>query len=140
MRTCQKKGLVYHQTTAPVGIGNWIWLFYAMRLASLSHGNTVFNAVCEDDSRELRKHQILPWIVGHFNDSIAEEEIVPSKSALESACSGQQTASLKHMIPSIRRDLGHMAKSLVGIPKWHHQIDNNNISKDCSRVSKYRIR
>jgi len=121
------KGIGLPPKTAPVGTGNWIWLFYTMKLAALSHGNTVFNAVCEDDSQELRKEQILPWIVGLFNNS--NGEITPSKSALESACSGQQTASLSNMIPSIRRDLGYMAKSLVGIPKWHPQMKNNNTSQ-----------
>jgi len=124
------KGIGLPPKTAPVGTGNWIWLFYTMRLASLSHGNVNFNAVCEDDSLELRKHQILPWIVGHFNHSNAKEEIVPSKSALESACNSQQKVSLSNVIPPIRRDLGYMAKSLVGIPKWHHQMKNNNTSKN----------
>ena len=123
------KGIGLPPKTAPVGTGNWIWLFYAMRLASLSHGNVNFHVVCKDDSKALRKHQILPWIVGYFNDSNAEEEIVPSKSALESACSSQQKVSLRSMIPSIRRDLGYMAKSLVGIPKWH-PMENNNTSKN----------
>ena len=53
------KGIGLPPKTAPVGIGNWIWLFYTMRLSALSHGNVNFHAVCEDDSKALRKEQIL---------------------------------------------------------------------------------
>ena len=107
--------------THEVGTGNWIWLFYAMRLAARAHGNVDFNAKCADEDAERTREQlVIPWIIGHFGPdnegSVAAEQ---DESLLRQACGGQQKAPLWHMIPAMRRDLGIMAESLVGVPEWH---------------------
>ena len=110
--------------TSHIGTGNWLWLIYSMRLATIAHGNVDFHASCRDDSSHSRKRLVLPWVLGHFRPH-EDHSIAPSISLMKQACSGHLEAPFWHMIPALQRDLRRMAQVLVGMPEWYsNRLDN----------------
>ena len=102
-----------------MGTGNFILVFYALRLIAHALGHIDVSIRCSD-AEQTKKILVLPWLTGFFP---AVKHTVPvanrTKPTVEQACTHANQIALGYKIPAMRYDMRRMALALVGIPDEH---------------------
>jgi hypothetical protein len=95
------------------GTGNFLGLFYGMRLAAQVYQDVEIQFTCHD-AEQTRNHLILPWFTGVFPArSFRQKSRFPDLTP-QDVCGGVYQQPVGHMIHIIQQELRHMAVSLVG--------------------------
>ena len=95
------------------GTGNFLGLYYGMRLAAHVYENVEVHFTCHD-AEAMRNHLILPWMTGVFPARLPHQpSAFPDLTPRDKWCACH-LQPVGHMIPSIQKDLRRMAVALVG--------------------------
>jgi hypothetical protein len=101
-----------------LGTGNFIALFYGIRLAAHTYGNVDLFITC-DDAKDTKEDLILPWITGWFPARpLTLNSSIPI--TVQQACGSYATQPLAYMYSEIQHDLRKMAVGLMGVPSADH--------------------
>ena len=101
-----------------LGTGNFIALFYGIRLAAHMYGNVDLHIIC-DDANDTKNDLILPWITGFFPARpLTQNSSIPI--TVQQACGSYITQPLSYMYNEIQHDLRKMAIGLMGVPSSDH--------------------
>jgi hypothetical protein len=103
---------------ADAGTGNYLSLFYAIRLAAQVYSNVGFIFACPD-APETKRDLILPWITGSFPPR-APSTTSEYNASLAHVCGNYDVVPVAYMHKEIQRDLRKMAMALVGVPSSQH--------------------
>jgi hypothetical protein len=95
------------------GTGNFLGLFYGMRLAAHIYHNVEVQFTCHD-AEQTRNQLILPWLTGVFPARSTRQPSPFPDLTPQAACGGVYQQPVGHMIHIIQRELRYMAVSLVG--------------------------
>jgi hypothetical protein len=125
------------------GTGNWMYLYYTMRLVALAQRHTSILFTCTDYSfsKDLPKDLALPWLTGWFPfvNTTAWKEDYDEKfidvPTLEQACD-DNFQDLVPIIPIVQQDLRRLAIGLIGPSSGHpseiyareHLSDNDSMN------------
>jgi hypothetical protein len=103
------------------GTGNFIGVFYGMRLMTRVHQNVGLSITCTDASEDPAI-LILPWLTGWFPPRT--EPLSPDhalwQASQEQKCFNYQESPIAHLVHQIQHDFRRMAIGLVGIPGPDH--------------------
>jgi hypothetical protein len=99
---------------AGCGTGNFLQMFYGMRLAAEVYGDVELHFTCHD-AEETRNHLVFPWLTGFYparsrrNVPSAFPDVTP-----HDVCLGANLQPVGHMGKKMQQDFRYMAYSLVG--------------------------
>ena len=101
-----------------LGSGNFIALFYGIRMAAHVYGNVDLFIVC-DDANDTKNDLILPWITGYFPARPMDlNSSIPI--TVKEACGSYVNQPLAYMYNEIQHDLRRMTVGLMGVPTPEH--------------------
>ena len=105
-------------STSELGSGNFISVFYHMRMSALALGNVDIHVTCPD-AEQAKSQLVLPWFMGNFWGS-EHLSLWPTENrsmwSVEATCGGYDTSPISHMYQRIQYALRRMAVGLVGVP------------------------
>jgi len=97
--------------SSSIGTGNFLIVFYTLRLLARAHGNTDVLIQCSD-AEETKASLVLPWVTGKFEPSPGP---TPPR---EKACN--YLGFVGYLIEDLILEMRRMAVSLLGIPSSEH--------------------
>jgi hypothetical protein len=101
-----------------LGTGNYILLFYGIRLVARIHGDVDVSFICYD-AEEVKSSLVTPWLMGIFpGRPIEQSSEIPISS--QQMCKGYFMPPLTYIHKEIQHDLRKMAIGLMGIPGKDH--------------------
>jgi hypothetical protein len=104
--------------TSDAGTGNFLSLFYGLRLTARVFGNVDVIIQCSDAQKE-KENLILPWVTGWFPRRKEKPNVVlPSKTV---ACAGYEQLPIAYVVDEMRYELRRMAIALVGVPQHNKE-------------------
>ena len=105
-------------STSQLGSGNFISVFYHMRMSALALGNVDIHVTCPD-AEQVKTQLVLPWFMGHFWGS-EQLSLWPAENSsewsVEATCGNYDTSPISHMYQRIQYAVRRMAIGLVGVP------------------------
>ncbi|CAB9512350.1 expressed unknown protein [Seminavis robusta] len=105
------------------GTGNFVFLFYALRLAARTMGNADVLIQC-NDALDVAKDLILPWVMGFFPRTLHALPLsLRRPPRLEKTCGHYTKLPVGHMAAEMRYHFRKMAIALVGIPYPGHPAE-----------------
>jgi hypothetical protein len=114
-------GQLFYESKA-VGTGNFISLFYTIRLIAIQSGNIDVNIQCSD-ANTTNDRLILPWLTGTFPRSDWTQIQIAglrTKPTMLEACAQYTKSPIGYIVESSIYELRRMAIALVGIPSQSH--------------------
>ena len=103
---------------ARLGTGNYISLYYGIRVVARIFGDVDVSFACPD-AEETKKSLVIPWLMGVFpgRPSTQHSEIPITRQQM---CNHFFMAPLTYIHKEIQYDLRRMAIGLLGIPRNDH--------------------
>jgi hypothetical protein len=131
---------LYH--ASGYGTGNFIGLFYGLRLMARVHEDVGLSITCTDASEDPAG-LILPWLTGWFpprTEPLSPDHALRHVSE-EQSCFSYHHSPIAHLVHQIQHDFRRMAIGLVGIPGPDHPSAqfardhlNNTVSDDGTAI------
>ena len=101
-----------------LGTGNYILLFYGVRVIAQIYGDVDVSFTCMD-ADETKNSLVTPWLVGMFpGRPMKQNSKIPISS--QQICKGYFRSPISYMHKEIQNDLRKMAIGLLGIPRKGH--------------------
>jgi hypothetical protein len=100
-----------------VGTGNYLILFYGIRLAARTIGNIHVLFTCAD-AEDHKSDLIIPWVMGWFPASSSSS--VLDDISIEEACGSFHTVPVHYMLDEMKYEMRRLAVALVGVPDPSH--------------------
>jgi hypothetical protein len=110
-----------------IGTGNYLLMFYGIRLAARIIGNINVLITCAD-AEDQKSHLIIPWVTGWFPAPLADDSI-----PIEDACGTFLTMPVQYMLEDMKYEMRRLAVALVGVPDPSHPSAAFSIEKETSK-------